>query len=72
MLTYSSSDSDSGSVTFSGHSILIPGLNLHDSYTFELHTPDGIYLAGETSCELNMTANVQARDLQVTAATEDY
>lgn len=71
MLTYSSSNSDSGSVTFSGHSILIPGLNLHDSYTFELHTPDGFYLAGQTSCELSMTANVQARDLQVTAATGD-
>ncbi len=71
MLTYSSSNSDSGSVTFSGHSVLVPGLNLHDSYTFELHTPDGFYLGGQTSCELSMTANVQARDLQVIAATED-
>ena len=71
MLTYSSSDSDSGSVTFSGHSVLVPGLNLHDSYTFELFTPDGFYLSGQTSCELSMTANVQAKDLRVIAAAED-
>lgn len=71
LVTYTSTGSDSGSVNFSGHSVLIPGLNLHDTYTFELLAAEGVYLGGETSCQLEMVADVQAKDLQVTAATED-
>lgn len=70
-VNYTSTGSDSGGVNFSGHSVLIPGLNLHDTYTFELLATEGVYLAGETSCQLEMVADVQAKDLQVTAATED-
>lgn len=71
LVTYTSTGSDSGGVNFTGHSVLIPGLNLHDTYTFELLATEGVYLAGETSCQLEMVADVQAEGLQVTAATED-
>ena len=71
VLTYSSKGSDSGSVTFSGHSVEIPNLQLHDVYTFELTSPEDVYLAGQTSCEMTVAADVQAKDLQVSFATDD-
>ena len=71
LLTYSSTGSDSGSVSFSGHSVEIPGLVLHDTYTFELTSPEDVYLTGQTSCEMRLIADVQARDLQVSYATDD-
>ena len=71
VLTYSSKGSDSGSVTFSGHSVEIPNLQLHDVYTFELTSPEDIYLSGQTSCEMTVVADVQAADLQVSFATDD-
>lgn len=70
-VTYSSDGSDSGSVNFSGHTVQIPGLALHQKYTFELQAPDEIYLTGETSCELAVVGDVQAKNLQVVEATED-
>ena len=71
LLTYSSKGSDSGSVTFTGHSVEIPNLQLHDVYTFELTSPEDVYLSGQTSCEMTVVADVQAKDLQVSFATED-
>ena len=71
VLTYSSKGSDSGSVTFSGHSVEIPNLQLHDVYTFELTTSEDVYLSGQTSCEMTVVADVQAKDLQVSFATDD-
>lgn len=71
ILTYSSSDSKSGSVIFSGHSVEVPGLKLHDTYTFELQAAEDIYLSGETSCTLQMLADVQAKDLLVAYASKD-
>ncbi len=71
VLTYSSDGSDSGSVTFSGHNVEIPGLQLHDTYTFELQSMEDVYLSGETRCEMTVIADVQAQDLQVSAATND-
>ncbi len=71
LLTYSSAGSDSGNVTFSGHNVEISGLQLHDTYTFELTSPEDVYLTGQTSCELRVIADVQAQDLQVSYATDD-
>lgn len=70
-LTYSSTNSDSGTVVFSGHTVQVSGLQLHNRYTFELQGSDDIYLTGETSCELAVIGKVEVRDLQVVAATED-
>ncbi len=71
LLTYSSSSGDSGSVTFTGHSVLVPELQLHEHYLFELRALGDIFLSGQTSCELAMQATVQAKNLQVSSATED-
>ena len=71
VLTYSSKGSDSGSVSFTGHTVEIPNLQLHDVYTFELTSPEDVYLSGQTSCEMTVVADVQAKDLQVSFATED-
>ena len=71
LLTYSSAGSDSGSVTFSGHSVEVSGLQLHDTYTFELTSPEDVYLSGQTSCEMTVAPDVQAKDLQVSYATND-
>ncbi len=71
LLTYSSTGSDSGSVSFTGHSVEVSGLQLHDTYTFELTSPEDVYLAGQTSCELFVLADVQGKDLQVSSATSD-
>ena len=70
-LTYSSSGSDSGSVSFTGHSVQIPDLVLHNKYTFELQAPEGIYLTGVTGCELAVVGDVEAKNLQVVEATEE-
>ncbi len=70
-LTYFSTGGDSGSVTFSGHNVQIPDLQLHNEYTFTLQAPEGIYLAGEASCTLNLIGDIQAKNLTVAAATED-
>ena len=70
-LTYSSTGSDSGSQTFSGHSTEVVGLKLNETYTFELKTAEDVYLDGQTSCELTMVPDIQIADFQVSAATED-
>ncbi len=70
ILTWSSTGSDSGTIKFSGHSVLIPGLKLHESYTFELLAPEGIYLDGQTQCEMSTIADVAAENLRVVSATQ--
>lgn len=70
-LSYTSDSSDSGSVKFSGHTVQIPNLQLHATYTFELQPTEAIYLDGATQCQLKMIADVAASDLRVSFATED-
>ena len=70
-ISYTSDGSDSGSVNFTGHTVQIPDLQLHATYTFELQPTESVYLSGETQCQLKMIADVQASDLRVSFATED-
>ncbi len=70
-ISYTSDGSDSGSVKFSGHTVQIPNLQLHDTYTFALQPTESIYLSGETQCQLKMIADVEATNLRVSFATEN-
>ncbi len=71
MLTYSSTGSDSGSLTFSGHTAEVPGLKLNETYTFELKAMEEVYLDGQTDCVLTMAPDVKVENFHVSAATND-
>ena len=56
------------SVTFTGHTVVIPGLNVGSEYTITLSTEEEVLLVGETSIVHTASDLVQARNL----ALADY
>ena len=69
-LTYSSTASESGSVTFSGHTVTVPNLTPNETYTFELQIPKDAFVTGPTSCDVTLKAAVEAEGLDITYAGE--
>ena len=51
------------SVSFSGHTVAIPGLNVGSQYTFTLSTEEDVLLVGETSIAHTASDLIQARNL---------
>lgn len=62
-LTYEAEGVEPQSVTFTGHTVTIPGLTVGSAYTFTLTAPEDVTLVGETSITHTASGLVQAKNV---------
>lgn len=66
-VVYGADGVEEKSLSFTGRSVVVSGLEAGAKYTFTLTSPDGLYMAGQTQAEFTATNILYAKDLTITA-----
>lgn len=68
LLRYSADGEETGTLSFTGHSVTVKGLTVGKKYTFTLGASDGSVVLGNNTQEFTATRLVMADELSITAA----
>ena len=69
-VSYQSESSEAQSMSFTGHTVTVTGLNIGETYTFTLSGGEAIYLIGESAIDYTVQDVVLAQNLVIDGYTD--